>query len=100
MRREAPSGNIAIQPQIARAIHLPHAAGAEGREDLVWTESTAGAEAHEWRTLAPAGRGVGKVIMRATRAPWTEIECVGAHEAHGGRGAGRRTSRLKRSARN
>jgi hypothetical protein len=34
--------NVAIQRRVARPIHLPHAAGAEGRKDFIRTEARAG----------------------------------------------------------
>jgi hypothetical protein len=38
--------DVAIQPRIARAIDLAHAAGAEGGNDLVRTEAAAGTQRH------------------------------------------------------
>src|SRR5450759_5368689 len=31
-------GDRAVQPRVARSVHVAHAAGADGREDLVRTE--------------------------------------------------------------
>jgi hypothetical protein len=39
--RENFQGNVAFEAGVFGAIHLPHAARAEGREDLVWTEESA-----------------------------------------------------------
>ena len=36
--------DVAIQLRVARAIHLAHAAGPEGREDFVGAEASAGEE--------------------------------------------------------
>ena len=38
--------DVAIQPCIARAVHLAHAPGAKGRKDLVWSESNSGGKSH------------------------------------------------------
>src|SRR5207253_7200621 len=40
--------DVATELRIARAIHLAHAAGADGREDLVRTETGAGCESHRY----------------------------------------------------
>ena len=39
-------GDDAAEPGVARLPHLPHAAGAEGREDLVGAEAGAGGKGH------------------------------------------------------
>ena len=36
--------DVAIEPRVARPIHFTHAAGAEGGEDLVRAEASAGGE--------------------------------------------------------
>src|SRR5919201_1463403 len=42
--------DLALQPRIARAIHLTHAAGAEGRKDLVRAEARPDGQGH-WPAL-------------------------------------------------
>ena len=37
-------GDVAIEPRVARPIHLTHSAGPKGREDLVLTEARARSE--------------------------------------------------------
>ena len=39
-------GDVAVEAEIARAIDLTHAPGAESTEDLVGTETRAGGERH------------------------------------------------------
>ena len=39
--------DVALEPRIARAVHLAHPAGAERRQDLVRAEALAGSERHE-----------------------------------------------------
>ena len=41
--------DVAIEPRVARAIDLAHAAGAEQRDDFVDVETRAGREEHEGR---------------------------------------------------
>ena len=41
VRRHHLDGDVAIEPRVARAIHLAHAAGADGFEDLVLREARA-----------------------------------------------------------
>ena len=38
--------DVAVQPRIARAIHLAHATGPDGGEDFIWPETNAGRERH------------------------------------------------------
>ena len=45
--REHLDGNRAIEPRVARAIDLAHAAGADRGDDLVRTKACAGLERHE-----------------------------------------------------
>jgi len=45
-RRQNLDGDIAAKFRITRAIHLSHPAGAEGGEDLIRPESSAGSERH------------------------------------------------------
>ena len=45
--------DVAVEPRVARAIHLAHAAGAEGGEDLVRTQAGALAKGHWSRHLMP-----------------------------------------------
>jgi hypothetical protein len=35
-------GNVTTEARVPRAVHFPHASGAERREDLVGTEGRAG----------------------------------------------------------
>ena len=44
--------DVAIQFGIARAIHLTHAAGAEGSEHFVSVETNAGRERHDFLGIA------------------------------------------------
>ena len=48
--------DVAIQPRIARAIDLAHAARAEQRQDFICAETSAGREGHVWvaRIIASA----------------------------------------------
>jgi len=45
-------GHVAIQPWIARAIHVPHAACAERSDDLVMSETCAAEHRHACRCEA------------------------------------------------
>src|SRR6185369_13740864 len=45
-RRERLDRDLAPEPRVARAVDLPHAAGAEWGEDLVRTEAAADGECH------------------------------------------------------
>jgi hypothetical protein len=69
--------DVAIEPQIPCAIHLSHAAGAEGREDLVGAESVARRE-QEWSLAG--------IITSSTPRP-----------RRSSRSGGARTSRRRRS---
>jgi hypothetical protein len=40
--------DITIEPRIAPAIHLTHAARTQQREDFIWTEFGARGECHLW----------------------------------------------------
>ena len=40
----------AVQPGVARSIHFPHAARADGCEDFIWTEMFAGRLRHRVST--------------------------------------------------
>jgi hypothetical protein len=46
LRGETLDGRFATYARIAGAVHFTHAAGAEGREDLVGAEPSAGGETH------------------------------------------------------
>jgi hypothetical protein len=46
--------DIPVEPRVARAVDLPHAARAERREDLVGTETGAGLQSHRMRGLVAA----------------------------------------------
>ena len=46
-RRQHLDRDIAVEPRIARPVDVPHASGAEGREDLVRTEAASGHNTHE-----------------------------------------------------
>ena len=56
----------AIQGRVARTIHFTHAARAEGGEDFIRAEATAGADAH---FLSPASQLVTIVIGGDPRVP-------------------------------
>jgi hypothetical protein len=43
--------NIAPQSRVARPVHLAHAARAQRRDDLIWTECGTGFEPHDCREL-------------------------------------------------
>ena len=45
-RRQHLDRDVALEPRVARAIDLAHAARAEGRRDLVGAEASAGRHAH------------------------------------------------------
>ena len=73
--------DVAIEPQVPGAIHLSHAAGAEGREDLVGAESVARRE-QEWSLAG--------IITSSVDAP--TLRCFGQNESstahrHGHEGA-------------
>src|SRR5207237_9627763 len=38
--------DVATKLHVACAVDLPHAAGADGREDLIWAEAASGCESH------------------------------------------------------
>src|SRR5206468_11928444 len=43
--------DIALQPRVARAIHLAHPAGADGGDDLIGSEAGTGTQGHQlWWT--------------------------------------------------
>jgi hypothetical protein len=46
-RQQDLDGDVALQPSVAGAIDLSHAAGSEGRDDLVGTEPRAECERQE-----------------------------------------------------
>ena len=48
--------DVAIEPGIARAIDLAHAAGAEGREDFIGTEARAGGQGQAVSWIIGASR--------------------------------------------
>ena len=45
-RAENFDGNDAIEPRVARSVHLAHAAGAERREDFIGAEPSPGLDGH------------------------------------------------------
>ena len=52
VRRHDLDRDVAIEPRVARAIHLAHAAGADWPDDLVLSEARAGRElSSRWRVL-------------------------------------------------
>ena len=54
VRRHDLDGDVAIEPRVARAIHLAHAAGPDGFDDLVLGEARAGRECrHDCRFPSP-----------------------------------------------
>ena len=46
VRQQDLDRDVAIQPHIARSIHLAHPACADGGKDLVWSETIAGSQGH------------------------------------------------------
>src|ERR1700694_5614477 len=44
--------NIALQLGVAGAVHLAHAAGTDGREDLVRAKSRTHCQRHDWNDLS------------------------------------------------
>src|SRR5207302_9232032 len=58
-RRQHLDRHLAPEARIARAIHLAHPTGAEGRQDLVGAEARAGGERHfgPTRAASAANRG-------------------------------------------
>jgi hypothetical protein len=55
--------DVAIELEVARAVDLAHAAGADGRDDFVRPESVAGREPHG-EIVSPAGQ------LSAISEPW------------------------------
>ena len=54
VRRHDFDGDVAVEPRIARAIHLAHAAGSDGLDDLVLGEAGAcGERRHELPAESP-----------------------------------------------
>ncbi len=58
-------GDVAIEPRVARAIHLPHAAGPQGGEDLVRAE--AGARRESQKGLRWIIRASGTTVLGRVR---------------------------------
>jgi hypothetical protein len=50
-------GDGAIEPRVARAIHLTHAARAERADDLAGSDTRAGGKAHGGAKYTPSARG-------------------------------------------
>ena len=46
-RQQDLDGDGAIQPRVARAVHLAHAAGAQRRHDFIWADLRASRQRHE-----------------------------------------------------
>jgi len=46
VRRQHLDGHVAVEAAIACPIHLPHAAAANERDDVVGAEASAGSESH------------------------------------------------------
>ena len=46
-------GDVAVEPRVARAVDLAHAAGADCRDDLVWAQPAAWRQA---QFVAPSSR--------------------------------------------
>ena len=42
-------GDIPVEPRVPRAIHLAHAAGADGRNDFVLRQARPGGEIHDYQ---------------------------------------------------
>jgi hypothetical protein len=69
-RRQSFDGHVALEPQIASAVHLPHAPLADPRGDLLIPDSVAGAERH-WNQSThtlPRNGPVCKLSQRVKRA--------------------------------
>ncbi len=50
--------NVALEPRVARPIHLAHASGPERSKDLVRPEARPGPERHGSGTVTPVFRGI------------------------------------------
>src|SRR5688500_3949577 len=60
-----------MQPRIARAIHLAHAAGAEERHDLITAEPSAGRERHQGSLRAPTATAAPSFVFpNSTLSPY------------------------------
>jgi hypothetical protein len=57
-------GDVAPELRIARAIHLPHSAGADGRHDLVRAESNARSQGHSERMILRISDGGLRICYR------------------------------------
>jgi len=77
-------GHDAVQPRVARAIHLPHAARAEGAEDLVGTEARAGGKGHCARIIRAFSTPACPVERRGNRVRRMRTARVArCHRRHG-----------------
>jgi hypothetical protein len=54
-------GDCALQTSVTRTVHLPHAASAQRRLDLIGSEFCPGREAHAWAVI-----NVGVIITLGT----------------------------------
>jgi hypothetical protein len=65
--RQDLDGDVSLQLRVARAIHLPHAAGANQSDDLILAEAAARSQGHDvWReSYTKAGRVPGPARRRA-----------------------------------
>jgi hypothetical protein len=61
-------GDVAIELRVARAIHLAHAAGAEGRDNFVGTETRARQHSHV-RPIVTLGRPGPPAAWRGASRP-------------------------------
>ena len=58
-------GDLAPELRVARAIDLAHAAGADGEQDFVSTQTSAGGERHELGVHLRVGAGADILARRA-----------------------------------
>ena len=55
-------GHVAIEADVARAIHVAHAAGARGLGDLVGPKASTGLHAHVARIIEESGALRGQIV--------------------------------------
>ena len=86
-RRQHLDRDLALEPLVARAVHLSHASRADRREDLVGTELGAGAQRHftpldqvEVREAPEVAVGVGAVGREAKDLERVDSGRVGRNE--------------------
>src|SRR6266404_2498739 len=74
MRRQNFDGDDAVEPRVARAVHLTHPARADRGENFIWAESSSGRHAHYFFP-------VGTFCFNSSNQFSTTLICVGAASA-------------------